>query len=70
MSQCQDILEYLTQGNKLTVLDSIRKFGCYRLSGRIHDLRDRRYKITSKTIAVKGKGGVTKYVAEYSMEVE
>ena len=39
MSQEQDILEYLQDGNSLSPLEALQKFGCLRLSGRIFDLK-------------------------------
>ena len=39
MSQNQQILKYLKQGNTLTPRGSMQMFGCYRLSARIYELR-------------------------------
>ena len=38
-SQRKRILAYLKTGRTLTVHESIEKFGCERLAGRIHELR-------------------------------
>lgn len=67
MSQSQEILDYLLDGGRITQLDALKHFGCLRLSGRIHDLREKGYPIETHTIAVKKKNGDTALVAEYRM---
>lgn len=62
MSQEAAILNYLRKGKKLTPLEALRRFGCFRLSARVYDLRVRGHIIVSKTIQVSGKR-----VAEYSL---
>jgi len=37
-SQTKQILEYLQQGNTITPLEALRKFGCFRLTSRIWDI--------------------------------
>ena len=39
-SQNQMIKEALIRGERITQLDALNRFGCFRLSGRIYDLRD------------------------------
>ena len=39
-SQCKKIADWLTNGNRLTQLEALNLFGCFRLASRIHDLRD------------------------------
>ena len=41
MSQTQNlqILSYLKKGKPITPLEALEKFGCWRLSARIYDLR-------------------------------
>lgn len=39
MSQAAEILAYLKAGHTLTPLEALDKFNCWRLGGRIHDLR-------------------------------
>ena len=63
MSQNKQILTYLEKGKKLTPLDALNKFGCFRLSARILDLRKEGYDIISENITKKGKT-----FAQYSME--
>ena len=61
-SQSYQIREYLLQGNTITALEALRLFGCFRLSGRIYDLRKEGINISSTIIKINGKR-----VAEYSI---
>lgn len=47
-SQKQLILDYLLDGNEITQLDALYKFGCLRLGARIADLRDEGYDIKTR----------------------
>lgn len=38
MSQESDIKQYLLSGHRLTPIDALNMFGCFRLSARIYDL--------------------------------
>jgi len=60
MSQNTQILEYLKQGNRITPIDALSKFGCFRLSGRILELRRLGHDIKTDMVAL-GK----KHFAEY-----
>tara|TARA_R100000655_G_scaffold53198_2_gene91091 strand:+ start:2076 stop:2306 length:231 start_codon:yes stop_codon:yes gene_type:complete len=63
LSQEEMILQHLKEGKAITSLDALRRYGCFRLSGRIFDLRKDGYAITITNIT---KGGKT--FAEYSLE--
>ena len=63
-SQCDKIIAYLKEGHTLTALEALRRFGCFRLTSRICDLKKRGYNISSKRI--KTESG--KYVSEYKLE--
>ncbi len=67
MSQCQKILEYLQSGKGLTNADAAMMWDCYRLSGRIKDLRDRGFVIERKDVP--NKNGVGTH-GVYYMEAE
>jgi hypothetical protein len=56
MSQSKRILNYLKKGNKITPLSALNKFGCFRLSGRVFELRRAGHKIA--TIPTKSRGKV------------
>ena len=62
--QNAQILAYLSQGNAITPLAALAKFGCLRLSARIWDLRDKGYDIKTRIVCV----GKNKNVAEYYFE--
>ena len=64
-SQNKQILEYLKIGNKITSLEALNNFGCFRLSSRIFDLRQRGFNIITEKKKVDGKT-----FAEYSLEKE
>lgn len=59
------ILVALKNGDKITPLSALEKFGCFRLSARIWDLRNEGHPIKTRHISTpQGK-----VVAEYSYEV-
>lgn len=62
MSQAKQILRYLRSGNSLTQAQSVRYFGCYRLSARIFDLRKMGILIHSEIIRHDGSN-----FAKYSL---
>ena len=49
MNQEQQILNYLREGNAVTPLLALEKFGCMRLASRVHRLREQGYKIETGT---------------------
>lgn len=61
-SQSYQIREYLLQGNTITAMEALKLFGCFRLSGRIYDLRKEGLNISTTIIKINGKR-----VAEYSI---
>jgi hypothetical protein len=64
MSQNKQIADYLNKGKKLTTLDALNKFGCFRLASRINDLRNEGMKISTKIIKLENK----KQIAQYSLK--
>ena len=64
MSQNKQIADYLNKGKKLTTLDALNKFGCFRLASRINDLRNDGMNITTKIIKLENK----KQIAQYSIK--
>lgn len=61
-SQKLAILGWLSSGKKLTPLEALSKFGCFRLGARIWELKDVGHNITSKLVDRNGKK-----VAEYQL---
>jgi len=64
MSQNKQIADYLNKGKKLTPIEALNKFGCFRLAARIADLRNEGMNIVTKTIKLENK----KQVAQYSIK--
>lgn len=44
------VLDVLQSGRKITPLEALREFGCFRLPARIYDLKQEGYKIHSKIV--------------------
>lgn len=66
-SQNCQILQHLLEGNKITPLQALDKFRCFRLAARINNLRDQGYAINCDRVSVTASDGVKSIVAEYSM---
>ena len=64
MSQNKQIADYLNKGKKLTPIDALNKFGCFRLAARIADLRNEGMNIVTNTIKLENK----KLIAQYSVK--
>jgi hypothetical protein len=64
MSQTKQIADYLNKGKKLTPIDALNKFGCFRLAARIAELRNDGMNIITTSIKLKNK----KLVAQYSIK--
>lgn len=47
-SQKQQILDYMLEGNEISQLDALYKFGCFRLGARIADLKKDGYDIKKR----------------------
>jgi hypothetical protein len=48
MNQEKQILDYLRQGNAVTPLVALEKFGCMRLAARVYRLREQGYEIETR----------------------
>lgn len=55
MTQIQAIYEYLKQGNSITPLLALEKFGCFRLGARIWTLKQQGLNIQMDMIRHNGK---------------
>lgn len=66
-SQNREILEFMQTGKSITQFEAARLFGCYRLSARIHDLKEAGHDIkTTMKVGKKPNGNVCNY-AEYTL---
>lgn len=61
MSQKQRILTYLYSGRTLTSLQALKKFNCWRLSGRIAELRDAGIWVKTEMILTKTGKNIARY---------
>jgi hypothetical protein len=64
MSQTKQIADYLNKGKKLTPIDALTIFGCFRLAARIADLRANGMNIVTNKL----KLDKTRQVAQYSIK--
>lgn len=62
-SQNEEILAWLQKGNKIDPLLALEKFGCFRLGGRIYELKQAGNRIVTEMVTKNGK----RY-ASYSLE--
>lgn len=63
-AQAGRILAHLRAGNRLTALEALERFGCFRLAARIHELRRDGWNVQERTVETRSG----KRVAEYSLE--
>lgn len=69
MTQCDRILKHLkTHKRGITQADAIERFGCYRLSARISDLRSLGYEIETESETKKNRYGVPCTYARYVLK--
>lgn len=61
-TQANQILAALKAGDKITPIDALRRFHCFRLGARVFDLREQGHKIQSKLVL---RGGAR--VAQYTL---
>ena len=55
MTQNDAILNHLKEGNSITPLEALNKYGCFRLGARIWDLRKEGHDIREKDVKANGK---------------
>lgn len=69
MSQEKQILKYLLEGNKITPLEALHKFGCFRLGARIWDINKRIYpaRVQSDLISIDKKQVAQYYFDEFPL---
>lgn len=71
-SQNKRILEHLLSGKSITALEALNLYGCFRLSGRIYDLRkigkDMGFEIITEKKKVTDKYGTEKFIAKYYLK--
>lgn len=60
-AQSAQILAYLREGNSLTPLEALNRFGCFRLGARIWDLKREGHDIHTEMVEVGGGKRVARY---------
>jgi hypothetical protein len=68
MTQKEAILKALKNGQKITPLEALRDFGCFRLAARIYELQREGYNIESELVQVTGAIAGKCTVAQYSLQ--
>tara|TARA_R110002012_G_scaffold276213_2_gene463108 strand:- start:1322 stop:1561 length:240 start_codon:yes stop_codon:yes gene_type:complete len=63
-TQKNRILGYLQNGGKLTALNALQNFGCFRLASRIFDLKREGWAIKSEKIKLDGKSCSCYYISK------
>jgi hypothetical protein len=69
-SQTKDILAYLEEGNSITSIEALNKFGCFRLASRINDLRQLGHDIKTEMVGEDKKFARYTLVKKLSKEEE
>lgn len=60
-TQNRQILAHLQSGKRLTGLDALSLFGCFRLGARIYDLKQDGHAINSRSISTENGKRVSEY---------
>ena len=66
-TQCQRIIDYMTQFGSISTLEAFNDLGVARLASRIHDLKIQGYHITSEIKSQKNRYGEVTYFKVYSL---
>lgn len=70
VTQCQRILDYMTQFGSISTLEAFNDLGVARLASRIHDLKDQGYNIVSQTKSSRNRYGEKTYFKVYRLAEE
>lgn len=65
MTQNDRLKVYLEIHGKITPIEALSRLGIYRLSARVHDLKQRGMDIETRVVTVPMRNGRTAAVAEY-----
>lgn len=61
-TQAGRILAHLRAGNRLTALEALERFQCFRLAARIHELRREGWQIEERSVETLGGKRVAEYL--------
>ena len=70
VTQCQRILDYMTEFGSISTLEAFNDLGVARLASRIHDLKDQGYNIVSQTKSSRNRFGEKTYFKVYRLAEE
>ena len=71
MTQTEMILNHLQNKGRITPLEALNLYGCFRLGARVYDLRQRGIQISKKMIeAQKPNGKKERFAAYYLTEAQ
>lgn len=60
-TQTDQIFKHLSQGHRLTPLEALDRFGCFRLGARIYDLKKQGYDIKRRMVETAEGARVAEY---------
>ena len=60
-SQTSRILAYMLAGNRITPLEALNRFGCFRLPARIADIKAAGYEVRSRFVSTPTEKKVKQY---------
>lgn len=69
-NQRQHILSDLKSGRRITALDALKAYGCFRLGARIYELKQMGHNIKSRLVERINRDGQAVRVAEYWIEAD
>ena len=67
MSQALDVIEYIRDHGSITTKQAMEDLGCYRLSGRIYDIRSWGIEVNREMVTVQNRKGQDCRVARYTI---
>lgn len=67
-TQCEQILDYISEFGSITSLEAITELGCLRLASRVSDLRKAGYNIEGKFETHTNQKGEKKRYVRYTIE--
>jgi hypothetical protein len=62
-TQNAKIIDYMEKGNKITQIEALNLFGCFRLASRIHDIRSMGYNVKAEKVTTH----TGKKICQYSL---
>ena len=67
MSQATDVIEYIRDHGSITTKQAMEDLGCYRLSGRIYDIKSWGIEVKKEMVTVQNRKGNDCRVARYTI---